>query len=231
MISNDLVLGEDNRYHIDFVDFEDKIVRENIKLFLLCNPHNPVGRVWTEEELLHIGQICLRHGVTVVSDEIHHDFIFKGQHHVFAGLSDALADITVTCTSPSKTFNVAGLQASNIIIKNENLRKAFIHQLDAAGVSQIGLMGLVACQAAYAHGDEWYEGMLSYVRGNIDYVRSFVEERLPDVRMIDLEGTYLVWLEVCVQRNWRTRSSMRQDSGWTVEPSSVSLEKALNVSM
>ena len=114
---------------------------------------------------MHIGQICLRHGVTVVSDEIHHDFIFKGQHHVFAGLSDALADITVTCTSPSKTFNVAGLQASNIIIKNENLRKAFIHQLDAAGVSQIGLMGLVACQAAYAHGDEWYEGMLSYVRG------------------------------------------------------------------
>ena len=138
-----MVLGEDNRYHIDFVDFEDKIVRENIKLFLLCNPHNPVGRVWTEEELLHIGQICLRHGVTVVSDEIHHDFIFKGQHHVFAGLSDALADITVTCTSPSKTFNVAGLQASNIIIKNENLRKAFIHQLDAAGVSQIGLMGPV----------------------------------------------------------------------------------------
>lgn len=195
VISNDLVLGEDNRYHIDFVDFEDKIVRENIKLFLLCNPHNPVGRVWTEEELLHIGQICLRHGVTVVSDEIHHDFIFKGQHHVFAGLSDALADITVTCTSPSKTFNVAGLQASNIIIKNENLRKAFIHQLDAAGVSQIGLMGLVACQAAYAHGDEWYEGMLSYVRGNIDYVRSFVEERLPDIRMIDLEGTYLAWLD------------------------------------
>lgn len=103
----------------------------------------------------------------------------------------------MTCTSPSKTFNVAGLQASNIIIKNENLRKAFIHQLDAAGVSQIGLMGLVACQAAYAHGDEWYEGMLSYVRGNIDYVRFFVEERLPDVRMIDLEGTYLVWLDFC----------------------------------
>ena len=195
VVSNNLYLGEDNRYHIDFEDFEAKIVKEKIKLFFLCNPHNPVGRVWTREELERIGDICVQHGVIVVSDEIHHDFIFQGGHHVFANLKKEYEEITITCTSPSKTFNLAGMLVSNIFIPNQELRKAFRKEKAAAGVSQLGVMGLVACETAYAKGEEWYQGMLSYVKENIAFTRRYVEEHLQGVRMIEHEGTYLVWLD------------------------------------
>lgn len=195
VVSNDLVLGNDNRYHIDFDDFEKKIIDEKIKLFFLCSPHNPVGRVWTREELHTLGDLCLKHHVIVVSDEIHHDFVWKGTHHVFAGLKKEYEDISITCTSPSKTFNVAGLAMSNIFIPNAQLRRKFRKQLDAAGTSQLGVMGLVATEAAYKDGDEWYEAMLSYVKDNIDFTREYVEKNLPGVSMIDPEGTYLVWLD------------------------------------
>lgn len=195
VVSNTLYLGEDNRYHIDFEDFERKITHEKIKLFFLCNPHNPVGRVWSEEELTRMGDICVRHGVIVVSDEIHHDFVFKGKHLVFAGLKEEYQNISITCTSPSKTFNIAGMSISNIFIPNHELKNKFRRELDAAGISQLGVMGLVACEAAYSHGEEWYRAMLSYVKENIDFTRKFVEENLPGVTMVDLEGTYLVWLD------------------------------------
>lgn len=195
VVSNTLYLGEDNRYHIDFDDFEKKIIEEKIGLFFLCSPHNPVGRVWTEEELTRMGDICLKHHVIVVSDEIHHDFVFQGKHHVFVGLKKEYEEITITCTSPSKTFNLAGLAISNIFIPNRNLRHQFRHQLDAAGVSQLGTMGLVGCQAAYGKGEEWYEAMLAYVASNIEFVREFVAKHLPGVRMTEHEGTYLVWLD------------------------------------
>ncbi|MDE7436012.1 MAG: pyridoxal phosphate-dependent aminotransferase [Lachnospiraceae bacterium] len=195
VVSNNLYLGEDNRYHIDFEDFEAKIVKEKIKLFFLCNPHNPVGRVWTREELEKLGDICVKYGVIVVSDEIHHDFIFQGSHHVFANLKKEYEEITITCTSPSKTFNLAGMLVSNIFIPNHELRKAFRKEKAAAGVSQLGVMGLVACETAYAKGEEWYQGMLSYVKENIAFTRRYVEEHLQGVRMIEHEGTYLVWLD------------------------------------
>lgn len=195
VVSNDLYLGTDNRYHMDLEDFEQKIVEHHVKLFLLCNPHNPSGRVFTREELTGMGEICLKHGVTVVCDEIHNDFVFQGEHTVFASIKKEYADISVTCTSPSKTFNLASMLISNIFIPNEKLRQRFQHEVNAAGISQLSVLGLVATQAAYAHGDEWYEKMMAYVKSNIDYARNYVEEYLPGVKMINGEGTYLVWLD------------------------------------
>lgn len=195
VVSNTLYLGEDNRYHIDFEDFERKIKEEKIKLFFLCNPHNPVGRVWTREELVKLGDICVKYHVTVVSDEIHADFVFKGRHQVFASLKKEFEDISITCTSPSKTFNIAGLPISNIFIANKELRQRFKKQMDAAGISQLGIMGLVACEAAYSKGEEWYQAMYAYVKENIAFVKSFVEEKLEGVNMTEHEGTYLVWLD------------------------------------
>jgi len=133
--------------------------------------------------------------VIVVSDEIHHDFIFRGRHSVFANLKKKYEDISIICTSPSKTFNLATMVMSNIFIPSRDLRKRFRKQLDAAGISQLGVMGLIACETAYGKGEEWYLDMLEYVRGNIEFVKSYVEEKLPGVTMTEHEGTYLVWLD------------------------------------
>lgn len=195
VVSNHLFLGEDNRYHMDLDDFERKIVEEKIKLFFLCNPHNPVGRVWSREELCRLGDICVRHHVIVASDEIHADFVFRGKHQVFANLKKEYETISITCTAPSKTFNLAGLAMSNIFIPDEKLREKFCAQMNSAGVGQIGLMGLIACEAAYEKGEEWYQAMVKYVADNIAYTRKYVEENLPGVRMVEHEGTYLVWLD------------------------------------
>ena len=195
IVSNDLLLGDDNRYHIDFEDFERKITEHNIKLFLLCNPHNPTGRVFTKDELTKLGDICLKHNVIVASDEIHHDFVFKGEHTVFASIKKEFADISITCTSPSKTFNLASMLISNIFIPNRSLKHKFIHELDAAGISQLNILGLVATQAAYKKGGEWYEKMMEYVKENISFVKKYVNENLPGVNVIDGEGTYLMWLD------------------------------------
>lgn len=196
VVSNDLVYRDDGKYHIDFTDFENKIVENHVKLFLLCSPHNPVSRVWSGEELLKIGEICLRHQVVVVSDEIHEDFTFGGHKHiVFAGLKKEFEDLTVVCTSPAKTFNLAGLQVSNILIPNEKLRKAFKRQMAAAGYSQLNSIGLIACEAAYRYGNEWYEEMLSYVEANIRFMKEYLEKELPQLTMIEPEGTYLVWVD------------------------------------
>ncbi len=193
-VSNTLVY-KDNKYSIDFDDFEEKIVKEKITLFILCNPHNPVGRVWLPEELMKLGDICCRHHVKVVSDEIHADFIFQGKHSVFASLKKEYEDITVTCTSPSKTFNLAGLQLSNIFISNPEMRKAFCQQLELTAYNEINVMGLVAGEAAYRNGEEWYLAMLEYIRGNIAFAKEYVEKNIPGVKMAEHEGTYLIWLD------------------------------------
>lgn len=195
LVNNTLVLGEDGTYTIDYEDFEKKIIEENVKLFILCNPHNPVGRVWTKEELERLGDICLKHGVFVVSDEIHADFVFERKHTVFSEVKEAYRDISMICTSPSKTFNIAGLQISNIFISNPEKATAFRRQVAAAGYSQVGLPGLVACEAAYLHGDEWLEGVLAYIKANAEFTRAYLQEHLPRVKMTKLEGTYLVWLD------------------------------------
>ncbi len=195
LVNNTLVLGGDDTYTIDYEDFEKKIIEENVKLFILCNPHNPVGRVWTREELERLGEICLKHGVFVVSDEIHADFVFERKHTVFSEVKEAYRDISMICTSPSKTFNIAGLQISNIFISNPEKATAFRRQVAAAGYSQVGLPGLVACEAAYRHGDEWLEGVLAYIKANAEFTRAYLQEHLPRVKMTKLEGTYLVWLD------------------------------------
>lgn len=196
VVSNDLVLKEDGKYHIDFADFEKKILEHHIKLFLLCSPHNPVGRVWTREELKRIAEICIKYNVIVVSDEIHEDFVFEGYVHTpFLNVDERLADICVTCTSPAKTFNLAGLQISNIIIPNSKLRSAFKQQINAAGYSQLNTIGIVACEAAYRYGGEWLEAVKKYLQGNLDFLRDYISHELPQIKLLEPEGTYLIWLD------------------------------------
>ena len=193
--ANILIRKEDGSYAIDFEDFERQIVEKGVKLFLFCSPHNPVSRVWTREEVERLGDICLKHQVIIVSDEIHADFVFEGKHQVLVDLKDEYKDITVTCTSPGKTFNLAGLQISNIWISNPELRARFRAEVTAAGYSQVNLMGLVACQAAYETGEEWLKELKIYLEGNLDYVRTFLKENLPEIKLTEPEGTYLLWLD------------------------------------
>ena len=190
------LLYENGGYSIDFDDFEKKIMDNNVKLFILCNPHNPVGRVWTYEELIRLGDICLRHGVIVISDEIHQDFVYDGHRHLaFAGLNPTYRDITITCTAPSKTFNMAGLQLSNIFIANTRLRERFIQEYARCGFSQPGVMGIVACQAAYEGGEDWLRELLGYLTGNLSFLQDFLISRVPRVKLVKPEGTYLAWLD------------------------------------
>ncbi len=195
VVSNDLVYGEDGRYHIDFEDFEKKIVENNIKLFLLCSPHNPVCRVWTREELLRIGEICLKHHVLVVSDEIHSDFVFEGTHTVFGSLSEEIADNSIIVTAPTKTFNLAGVQISHTFVKNPTIRRALRYQINATGYSQVSIQGIVSAEAAYANGDVWLDALLKYIKGNIDYTDKFIRENLEGVKLVPMEATYLAWLD------------------------------------
>ncbi len=196
VVSSDLVLDEETgHYEIDFADLERKIADNHVKLFLLCSPHNPVGRVWSREELLQLGRICRRHGVTVFSDEIHADFVWQGQHLVFAAVDPAFAAFTITATAPSKTFNIAGLQVSNVFIADADLRESFRHAYNASGYSQLNAAGIIAAEAAYRDGETWYEAVKAYIQENIAYMRSFIQTRLPQLRMIEPEGTYLVWVD------------------------------------
>ncbi|MDR2530655.1 MAG: pyridoxal phosphate-dependent aminotransferase [Oscillospiraceae bacterium] len=194
LLVNELVM-ERGRYVMDLDDFAEKAKRA--KLFILCSPHNPVGRVWTREELRAVGEICLRNGVTVISDEIHADFVYAPHRHtVFETLSPELREITVTCTAPSKTFNLAGLAISNIMIGNEELRRAFRAEYNAAGLSQPSLLGFAACQSAYSpEGAVWLKQLLAYLEGNIALMREFLRDRVGEVKLVEPEGTYLLWLD------------------------------------
>lgn len=195
LVVNQLIYSQ-GKYTIDFEDFEEKIIRNRVKLFILCSPHNPVGRVWTREELLRLGEICLKHGVLVVSDEIHADFTFPGHRHlVFADLKPEFSEMTITCTAPTKTFNLAGLQISNIFIPNQSIRRRFRQEIDKSGYSQPNIMGIVACRAAYRDGQEWLEELRKYLSGNLDYLRDFLKHNLPQIKLVEPEGTYLVWLD------------------------------------
>lgn len=195
LVSNNLVYSQ-GRYEIDFGDFEKKIRNHKVKIFLLCNPHNPVGRVFKEWELQKMGEICQRYGVIVVSDEIHSEFIYPGyRHQVFAGLGSELEQMTVTCTSPSKAFNLAGLQVANIFIANEENRRKFNQAIARTGYFELNLFGLVACQAAYEGGREWLDQLNRYLKDNLDFIRTFLQKRLPQIRLVEPEGTYLIWLD------------------------------------
>lgn len=196
LISSNLVYDKKNlSYHIDIEDFEKKIVENKVRLFLLCNPHNPAGRAWKREELVQIGEICSRHGVIVFSDEIHADFVWNGNHQAFLTAKEGFEQICVTATSPSKTFNLAGLQVSNIVIKNMELRQRFKAVVHASGYSQPNAAGLIACKAAYQFGEEWYEAVKKYIKSNIDFMFSYLKENIPQIKMLYPEATYLVWAD------------------------------------
>ena len=191
LVTNELVY-RDGGYGVDFEDFERKVVDGNVKLFLLCSPHNPVGRVWTRAELERMSTICKTHGVTVVSDEIHCDFVWSGHVHTCFGLIDENA---VIATAPSKTFNLAGLQVSNIFVRDEALRDRLKAELLRSGYSQLNTLGIVACRSAYTHGGAWLEALKTYLEGNIALIREFLAERLPKVRLVDPQAMYLLWLD------------------------------------
>lgn len=187
---------EDGRYFVDYVDFEEKIKQNDVKVFLLCSPHNPVGRVWTKEELKTMGDICLRNGVFVISDEIHADFIFGNHTHtVFPTIRQEYEDICAVCTSPSKTFNLAGLQLANIYIHNDEVRGKVKRELEKQSYTHPNVLAMVACQAAYMCGEKWLNDLLRYLEGNLRYLQTYVREKLPQVSIVEPQGTYLVWLD------------------------------------
>ena len=195
LVNSSLVL-KDGRYEIDFEDFEKKIVKNNVKLFILCSPHNPVGRVWSVEELKKIGDICIKHGVVIFSDEIHADFVYEpNKHHVFASLGESYAANSVIATAPSKSFNIAGLQVSNIFIENKKLRDAFRNEIVKSGYSQLNTMGLVAARAAYESGKEWLDEVRAYIKDNLIFFRDYLKENIGELSLIEPEGTYLVWVD------------------------------------
>ena len=195
IVNSDLYQDETGRYRMNFEDIEQKLQAENVKLFLLCSPHNPVGRVWEKEELTQLGELCLKYHVLVVSDEIHCDYVFRGKHIPFASIDRRFEENSITCTAPSKTFNLATMMLANILIPREDLRKRFIHEMDACGLDQMSVFGLTACEAAYRHGGEWYEAVSKYIGANIGFAKEFVERELPGVSMTETEGTYLIWLD------------------------------------
>ncbi len=197
LVVNPLVYT-DGTYQIDFEDFERKIVEKQVKMFILCNPHNPVGRVWSKEDLTKLGDLCVKHDVIVVADEIHADFVYEdfgNKHVVFSDLKPEYLNRTITCTAPSKSFNLAGLQQSNIFIANEVIRENFKKELVRMGLGNPNVMGFVACQAAYEHGESWLKALKAYLVENIRFIEGFLEEKLPEVKLIRPQGTYLLWLD------------------------------------
>jgi len=191
-IAESPLLYSGGRYSMDFESLERQAVRPETKLLILCSPHNPVGRVWTREELARVHEICRRHGVLVVSDEIHCDFVWPGNQHTCYGLLDGNA---VICTAPSKTFNLAGLQVSNLVVKNAALRRRLKDEISASGYSHLNVLGLAACKSAYENGGSWLAGLKEYIEGNIAFTKVFLRERLPKVKLVEPEGTYLLWLD------------------------------------
>lgn len=187
---------KDGKYQIDFEDFENKIIENDVKLFILCSPHNPMSRVWTRDELSRLGEICLHHNVIVFADEIHNDFVYAPNvHTVFSTLSPEIAQNCIVSMAPSKTFNLAGLQFSTNFIKNPSLRAKFKLERNKTGYDEPSLMGMVAARAAYEGGKPWLEALKKHLLENIDFVRTYLKEKIPQARLIEPEGTYLLWID------------------------------------
>ena len=199
IVENPLIY-ENGSCKMDYEDLKKKITHRT-KILVLCNPHNPVGRVWSKDELIKLGQICIENNILVVSDEIHFDLIYKGNEHtVFASISEEFAQNSVICTAPSKTFNSAGLQVSNIIIPNKKLRNLYNITLENNAGNEINSFAAVALEAAYNEGEEWLQQLLLYLGENLNFLMQYFEERIPKIKVIKPEGTYLVWID-CLALN------------------------------
>jgi cystathionine beta-lyase len=202
IVNNQLKLIN-GRYEMDYEDLEHQFharigmlpVPNRIKAIMLCNPHNPVGRLWNKEELTKLGDIAIKHGVVVISDEIHCELLFKGhQHTPFASISEEFEQNSIVCMSPSKTFNLAGLEVSSIIIPNKKLRHLFINTRTGI-LPEPNLFGYTALEAAYRFGDEWLDQLLDYLQGNLDFLLKYFANRIPKIKVIKPQGTYLIWLD------------------------------------
>ncbi|MCZ2257345.1 MalY/PatB family protein [Sporosarcina sp. G11-34] len=194
IVYNPLLYNE-GKYEMDFDDLVSKI-DSSVKMLFLCNPHNPGGRVWSREELERLGTICSEHGVLVISDEIHADHVYKPSKYTpFAAISETFSDNSIICTAPSKTFNLAGLQTSNIIISNEALREKFVAETDRYGIGMLNSFGPAATEAAYTYGEQWLDECIDYVHENLQFVTKYFEEHLPALKVLPLESTYLAWID------------------------------------
>lgn len=194
LLFNELQQNRHGNYEIDFSEFENKL--KEAKLFILCNPHNPVGRVWTLNELKKMGDLCIKHEVIILSDEIHSDLIMPGYKHIpIASISEEIAQITVTHLSPSKTFNIAGLATSFVVSKSENLLNSLQKQIDILHLGMGNIFGAVALEAAYTNGASWVDDLNIYLAANMAYIDNFLKENLPQIKLIKTEATYLLWLD------------------------------------
>jgi cystathionine beta-lyase len=194
LVHNQLI-ERDSGYEIDFIHLEDSF-RKGAKMLFFCHPHNPVGRAWTKEELARLAGLCVRYNVIVVSDEIHSDLLLFGNKHIpLASLGKEIADLTLTCMAPSKTFNLAGLYTSTVIATNQELKKRYDRILDVVHVGGDNILGQVALEAAYTHGDDWLDQLLSYLENNYNLLNTRLKEEAPEIGISPLEATYLTWLD------------------------------------
>lgn len=186
---------EDEQYVMNIADLESKITART-KMILLCSPHNPISRVWTAEELKRLGEVCIRNNILIVSDEIHGDLVYRDFKHVpFTTVSKEFLNNSIVCTAASKTFNLPGLRTSNIVISNPELRKRFTNVMRNCGMSAPNMFGIAATEAAYRYGEPWLEQLIDYLQGNIELFQQFASERIPGLKIIQPQGTYLLWLD------------------------------------
>lgn len=186
-----------NSYEIDFDDFEKQAADEKTKVFLLCNPHNPAGRVWTPDELSRMNDICLKHSVKVIADEIHCELVMPGYKFTpFAAVSKACQDNCITTNSPTKSFNIAGLQIANIITNNDTIKRKIDRAININEVCDVNPFGVIALQAAYNEGESWIDQLNLYLWENYKVLKDFFQEHLPKLKVLKLEGTYLVWIDI-----------------------------------
>lgn len=195
IVTNDLIYN-DGKYTIDFKDFEEKIKDEKVKLFILCNPHNPVGRVWTKEELTIMGNLCIKYNVIILSDEIHRDLVYSDfKYTPIASISDEILAQSITCTAPSKTFNLAGLKTSNIIVANEKYKEKINRSLNVNESIEPNVFGIEALISAYTLSDGWLDELLIYLEKNRDFAIEFINKNIPQLKVIKPEATYLLWID------------------------------------
>ena len=195
VVSNDLVF-DGEKYNMDFKDLEEKLKDPKTTMMILCSPHNPVSRIWSREELKKVAQLCLENEVLLISDEIHNDLVFSGYKHTIFGLvGDEYLNNLIVCTAPSKTFNMAGMQSSNVIIPNSSLMRRFRRVLERNSIGSQNPLSIVSLEAAYKHGEEWLEQLLEYLEGNIKFIDEYLKNNIPKARMIKPQATYLAWID------------------------------------
>ena len=195
-VARNPLLYQDSTYKMDFEDLERTIIQDEVKMAILCHPHNPIGRVWQPDELKKYAEICLEHEVLIVSDEIHGDLIYEGIDFApLACISETISERIITCTAPSKTFNLAGLKTSNIVIQNETLRTQFNQTIANIGVFGVNPFGLTALQAAYEYGEDWLTQVMAYIEKNYFYLEEYIQTNISQIQVVKPEGTYLVWLD------------------------------------